>query len=175
MEKSKLIQTLLFDYDQLKIDQIISMAKALSPKLLRWLGENHPDNITRKIFFVASNVTIGEDAVINKNFIISDDYKPLLVIGNRVAISPNVTIICSSAPNNSLLVNHKYIKSNLIQSKKVIIENDVWIGANSVILPGIRVGNHSIIGAGSIVTKDVTPYSIVAGSPAIKINTISNV
>ena len=47
-----------------------------------------------------------------------------------------------------------------------IIENDVWIGCNSVVLPGVVIGNGAIVGASSVVTKDVAPYSIVAGSPA---------
>ena len=46
------------------------------------------------------------------------------------------------------------------------IENDVWIGANSVVLPGVQIGNHSVIGAGSIITKDIPPYSVAVGNPA---------
>ena len=50
--------------------------------------------------------------------------------------------------------------------KKVIIKNDVWIGANSVIMPNITIGNGAIIGASAVVTKDVPDYAIVAGVPA---------
>ena len=46
------------------------------------------------------------------------------------------------------------------------IENNVWIGANSVVLPGVQIGNHSVIGAGSIITKDIPPYSVAVGNPA---------
>lgn len=48
----------------------------------------------------------------------------------------------------------------------IIIENDVWIGAKSTIMSGVRIGNGSVIGGGSVVIKDVPPYSIVAGNPA---------
>jgi virginiamycin A acetyltransferase len=48
----------------------------------------------------------------------------------------------------------------------IIIENDVWIGANSTIMSGIKIGNGAIVAAGSTVTKDVPPYAIVAGNPA---------
>jgi maltose O-acetyltransferase len=48
----------------------------------------------------------------------------------------------------------------------VIIEDDVWIGARVIILPGVKIGKGSIVGAGAVVTKDVEPYSIVAGVPA---------
>ena len=52
---------------------------------------------------------------------------------------------------------------------KIIIDDDVWIGANAIILKGVRVGEGSIVGAGAVVTKDVAPYTIVAGNPAKKI------
>ena len=47
-----------------------------------------------------------------------------------------------------------------------IIGNDVWVGANSVILPGVKIGTGAIVGAGSVVTKDVPEYAIVVGNPA---------
>ena len=50
-----------------------------------------------------------------------------------------------------------------------MIGNDIWIGARVTILPGVHVGDGSVIGAGAVVTKDVEPYSIVAGNPAKKI------
>lgn len=56
--------------------------------------------------------------------------------------------------------------------KETTIEDFCAIGANAVILPGVRVGHNSIVGAGSVVTKDVTPYSIVAGNPAKKIGDV---
>lgn len=63
--------------------------------------------------------------------------------------------------------NHSFKDYSIHEkSKPIIIENDVWIGANSVILPKVKIGKFSIIGAGSIVTKDIPSYSIVAGNPA---------
>ena len=167
MKNSDIINSLMFDYLNLTDDNIVSLANTLPNKILRWLGANHPDNKTRKTFFKLTNVKIGKDTVINQNFIISDDYKSLLEIGNRVAISPNVTIICSSSPNNSKLSKEQELYNrSIITTQKVIIEDDVWIGANTVILPGVRVGEKSIIGAGSIVTKTIEPFSVVYGNPA---------
>jgi maltose O-acetyltransferase len=58
---------------------------------------------------------------------------------------------------------------NLTISSPIVVEDEVWIGANVTILPGIRVGKCSVIGAGSVLTKDVEAYSVYAGVPAKKI------
>ena len=166
MKNSDKINQILFNYEEVGPKKIINLCKDLPNKILRWLGENHPDNRTRKIFFELTNVKIGSDTVINKNLIISDDYLPLLTIGDRVAISPNVTIICSSGPNNSYLSSSDYVQKNLIVQKEVIIEDDVWIGADVTILPGVTIKKSSIIGSGSVVTKDIEGLSIVVGIPA---------
>lgn len=50
--------------------------------------------------------------------------------------------------------------------QKLLIDNDVWIGIRSIILPGVRIGEGTIVGAGAVVTKDVPPWSIVGGVPA---------
>ncbi|MGP1561123.1 MAG: acyltransferase [Helicobacteraceae bacterium] len=167
MTNSKIINELMFDYADMSDEKIRKTARALPDKLLRWLGANHPDNKTRKIFFAMTGVFIGEGSVINQNFIVSDDYEPLLKIGARVAIAPGVTVICSSSPNNSELCNIIALHTKgTIAAKKVVIEDDVWIGANAVILPGVTIGKSSIVGAGSVVTKDLAPFGIYAGTPA---------
>jgi len=166
ISRSVIIAKIMFEWDILGCDNIRELCIGFSPKILRWLGAHHPDNKTRKIFYELTNVSIGEGTVINQNFIVSDNYNKLLFIGERVAISPNVTIICVSGPNNSSLANNEYVKNKLIVTKKVIIENDCWVGSNVVILPGIRIGKESIVGAGSIVTKDIENKSIYSGAPA---------
>lgn len=55
------------------------------------------------------------------------------------------------------------------RSKQVVIGNDVWIGHNASIMPGVKIGNGAVVGTGSVVTKDVEPYTIVVGDPAKKI------
>ena len=172
MLNSELVNKIMFDYSDYSIDEITNFVSKLPSKILRWLGANHPDNRIRKIFFQLTNVVIGEKTVLNSNLIISDDYKPLLVIGKRVAISPNVTIICSSGPNNSNLSQNEYVKNNLLSQKKIIIEDDVWIGTNVTILPGVTIGKGSIIGAGTIVSKNVSEGVIALGNHLKEIRTI---
>jgi acetyltransferase-like isoleucine patch superfamily enzyme len=166
MKLSEQINSIFFDFADHSQEEIERISKSFPNKMLRWLGSNHPDNRTRKIFFRLTNVTIGEDTIINQNFIVSDGYHPLLTIGNRVAISPNVTVICQSDPNYSDLQKHPYVKEVLMVNKPVVIGDDVWIGTNAVILPGVTIGKHSIIAAGSVVSRDVPDNSIYGGVPA---------
>lgn len=165
----EIINKILFEYNDLTYDMIVELCGMLDKKTIRYLGANHPDNKTRKIFFELTNVSIGEGSVINRNFVVSDNYKPLLRIGERVAIGPNVTIVCASGPNNSLLASNSYVAKKLIVEKEVVIEDDAWIGANVVILPGVIIGSGSIIGAGSVVVNSTKPFTIYAGIPAKKI------
>lgn len=113
------------------------------------------------------NVSIGHHVYINKNCDIITTGS-MVTIGNYVMIGPNTSIFAQNHDVSDwsmpMILNNKYIKKN------VVIEDDVWIGANVTILPGVRVGRGSVVGAGSVVTKSVTPYTIVAGIPARKIS-----
>lgn len=172
MSRVDLVNTIMFNWDSLSKEEILKLIEELPVKLIRWIASNHPDNRTRKTLLRASFIEIGSDTVVNQNITISDNYKPLLKIGKRVAISPNVTFICASAPNNSLLNNNQYVAEKLICEKAIIVGDDVWIGANVIILPGVKIGNSSVIGAGSVVSKDVESSSVYVGSPAKKIRSL---
>ena len=136
--------------------------------ILRLIANHCPEPKLRHFLFKISGIVIGNESYINMEFRVIDDYeKHSVVIGNRVAIAPNVTIIVSSNPNKSKLSN--FVK---IRKEKVVIEDDVWIGTGVIIMPGITIGKCSIIGAGSVVTEDVEPYSIVVGVPAKRIGDV---
>jgi acetyltransferase-like isoleucine patch superfamily enzyme len=87
-------------------------------------------------------------------------------IGNNVMIAAN-TFVSSSRH----FIEDPDSKDYLIREigDKVSIDDYVWIGANAVILAGVTIGQHSIVAAGAVVTKDVPPYTIVAGTPAVPI------
>lgn len=90
-------------------------------------------------------------------------------IGNHVNLAQGVTV---TALNHNFSDPNKRIDEQGISTTPVTIGDDIWIGANAVILPGVTIGNHSVIAAGAVVTKDVPPHSLAAGVPAKIIKTI---
>ncbi len=96
-------------------------------------------------------------------------------IGSRVLLSHNVNVFDNLTHPISARKRHEQFKAIItrghpkqldLSEKPVVIKNDVWIGCLSIVLPGITIGEGAIIGAGSVVTKDVPPWTIVAGNPA---------
>jgi len=86
-------------------------------------------------------------------------------IGDNVLFSPNVHIY---AQDHGVAINQLIMKQKNIP-KHVIIGSDVWIGANTVVCGGVKIGNGCVIGAGSVVTKNIPDYGIWAGNPVRKI------
>lgn len=86
-----------------------------------------------------------------------------LTVGNHVILAQNVVLSG---------LNHRYEDTSMpislqgVNKNEIIIEDDSWIGANSVITAGVHVGRHAVVAAGSVVTKDVPPFTIVGGCPA---------
>ena len=74
--------------------------------------------------------------------------------------------ITITALNHNFDDTTKHIDQQGVSTKAVTINDDVWIGANAVVLPGVTRGTHSVVAAGAVVSKDVPPYTIVAGVPA---------
>lgn len=140
--------------------------------MLRWIAKIHPDNKTRENLLRLSKLNIGEKTVINIGINVYSNEEYIVDIGSRCAIAANVSFIYESSPNFSILSNLDFVKNNYISKKKIIVEDDVWIGHGAVIFPGIIIGKASIIGAGSIVTKNVEPYSVVKGIPAKKVRVL---
>ena len=84
-------------------------------------------------------------------------------IGNHVNLAQGITV---TALNHNFEDTEKRIDVQGVSTTPVTIGDDVWIGANAVILPGVHIGNHCVVAAGAVVTKDVPPHSLVAGVPA---------
>lgn len=107
----------------------------------------------------AKNVKIGSNFVINENVYILGFNS--IVIGNNVVLSASCMLIDSGLNLDSVDRGHI--------NNKIIIGNNVWIGAGAIVLPGVKIGDNAVIGAGSVVTKNVPQNIIVAGNPAKKI------
>lgn len=86
-----------------------------------------------------------------------------VTIGSHVNLAQGITV---TALNHNFENSKKRIDEQGVSTSAVVIEDDIWIGANAVILPGVTIGHHSVVAAGAIVTKDVPPHSLVAGVPA---------
>jgi acetyltransferase-like isoleucine patch superfamily enzyme len=132
----------------------------------------HPENIT-----LGRNVYVGHQAILKgyyRNEMRIGDQTWIgqqcffhaaggLTIGARVGIGPGVKIITSVHTEAGREVP---VLFSPIEMGAVVIEDDVDLGVNSVVLPGVTVGRGAIVGAGAVVTSDVPPYAVVAGVPA---------
>ena len=115
-----------------------------------------------------SNSIIGDYSSIGRNTtIINTD------LGKYCSISWNVTIGATQHPFDSIsshaftyIKRFGFVDGDKRIVKRTFVGNDVWFGANSIVMPGIKIGNGAVIGAGAIVTKDVPDYAIVVGNPA---------
>ena len=115
-----------------------------------------------------SKVIIGKNSYIGP-FGFIEGYSSKIIIGENVSIAQRVTILTSSSPNASLKLQ-KLFKPVI---KDVIIGNHCWIGAHSIIMPGVEIGDYCVIGANSFVTKSYPSYSMIGGSPSKLIRTFS--
>lgn len=112
--------------------------------------------------FVGNNVALGPRMTVLST-------RARVVIGDDVMFGPNVTMITGGhridIPDRPMIsiTNEEKLPEN---DQDIVIENDVWIGANVTILKGVTIGTGSVIAAGAVVTKDVEPYSVVGGVPA---------
>ena len=86
-----------------------------------------------------------------------------VTIGSHVNLAQGITI---TALNHNFDNPEKRIDEQGVSTTPVFLGDDIWIGANAVVLPGVSIGNHSVVAAGAVVTKDVPPHSLVAGVPA---------
>ncbi|QHT69802.1 acyltransferase [Rhodocytophaga rosea] len=122
-------------------------------------GVNHP--VIIRALTKESQLTIGNDVGISGGGIC---VMKEVIIGNNVMLGANAFI--TDTDFHPIAPQNRRYNYEDIQSRKVVIEDNVFIGMNSVVLKGVTIGENSVIGAGSIVAKDVPPNQIWAGSPA---------
>lgn len=116
--------------------------------------------------FSYKTITIGQDVFIGSGAKFSSQ-NDVIKIGNKVMFGPNVTILGGDHNTEELGKFMFDVKNKLPHNDSpIILEDDVWIGANVIILKGVKISRGSIVGAGSLVTKSCEPYSILVGTPA---------
>ena len=161
------------DYNRLHEDET-EAREAILRSLLGKLGENHfiQGPIT---FHYGRHTFIGDNVFINFNLTVQDDAK--VFIGDGCDFGPNVTIVTPLHPlipaERKGLPCPDGTKKRLCLAKPVHIGKRCWICANVVILPGVTIGDDCVIGAGSVVTKDIPSGTFAAGNPCRVIREIT--
>lgn len=184
-EKEKMLSGLLYDanYDKALIDERIKCKSLcyeynnLSPdktekrkELIRQILGSTKENFLIEQSFQCDygyNISIGENFYANHNLIILDPGK--VEFGDNVFIGPNCAFYTPEHPLDAETRN-----KGLEYAKPIKVGNNVWLGGNVVVLGGVTIGDNSVIGAGSVVTKDIPPNSVAVGNPAKVIKVIDN-
>ncbi len=112
-----------------------------------------------------SNIVLGDQVFFNFNCVVLDVMQ--VTIGSRTLMGPNVQIYAATHP-----VSYQVRAAGLEYAKSVVIGQDVWIGGSAVICPGVTIGDRTVIGAGSVVTRDIPSGVFAAGNPCRVIRTL---
>ena len=143
-------------------------------KMLKSIGKNAA--IVGPIYFhYGIHTTIGDNFVASFNLTLQDD--TYITIGNNCFVGPNVTIVTPVHPllpnERNQMLDRDNNKQVLCYAKPVTIGDNCWLCANVTILSDVNIGNNCVIGAGSVVTKDIPDNCFAAGNPCRVIKTIS--
>ena len=133
-----------------------------------WLGQKSVIESYSCINNAVGDVTIGDQTRIGIHCTVIGP----VCIGNNVNLAQGITV---TALNHNFKDATKRIDEQGISTKPVVISDDVWIGANAVILPGVTIGRHVVVAAGAVVTKDVPDNCVVGGVPAKVIKEIRKI
>lgn len=147
----------LWEFNNLRPDKV-NEQKTIIRKLLGSCGKRFHINQPFRCDF-GCNISIGENFFANFNLTILDEAR--VTIGDNAFIGPNVSIFTACHP-----IAPDERNTGAEWAEPVIIGHNVWIGGDASILPGVTIGNNVVIGAGSVVTRDVPDDVVVAGNPA---------
>lgn len=154
----------IYDFNTLRPSQKAEQM-AILRELLGRCGENLTVNQPFRCDY-GRNIRLGDNVFINFNMTILDEAE--VTIGNNVFIGPNVSIYTPCHPLDADERN-----TGVEWAEPVTIGIDVWIGGNTVILPGVTIGDGAVVGAGSVVSRDVPEASLVVGCPAHVVRKLS--
>ena len=157
MKEQLYFQDRLWRFNQLKPSDITEKNNYMK-EIFAECGENNYIELPFHANWGGRHVHFGSYIYANSNLTLVDDGH--IYIGDRVMFGPNVTIATANHPINSELRG-----KGLQYNKDVHIGENTWIAANVVIVPGIRIGKNVVIGAGSVVTKDIPDNVVAVGNP----------
>lgn len=156
------------------------MFKNIIKKILLFI-KNKKRKVISRSHFISLKTIVGENTIIERDseidahcvigaygYIGKNCYLTKVSIGNYCSIANNVSIgqgehDLNQISTSSLFYDDAY---KVLTKEDCVIGNDVWIGVDAVVFRGVRLGNGSVVGANSVVTKDVPPFAVVVGSPA---------
>lgn len=147
---------LLYDFNHARPSQAGEML-ALLGQLLGAMGEGCWIEPPLYVNW-GSRITLGDHVYANTGLTVIDD--TFVTIGSHVMLGPRVTISAASHPVDPELRRQAYQ-----YDLPVVLEENVWVGAGATILPGVTIGKNSVIGAGSVVDRDIPPDVVAAGVP----------
>ena len=139
---------------------------------IRWRNQNFYNDTYPGCYFDIEKVEIGKKTYGQINAHVSGIDGEMLKIGSYCSIAPSVHFILAGEHRYSCIstfpFKQKILHSDIdtLTKGEIIVGDDVWIGENSTVLSGVKIGQGAVIAAGSVVTKDVPPYAIVGGVPA---------
>ncbi|KAG5360227.1 putative acetyltransferase C18B11.09c [Yarrowia sp. B02] len=152
--------------EDISADQLRKDRTALLEGMVGHVGKN--SYIEAPVFFdYGCNFSCGEDFVADYNCVFLDC--ALITIGDRVIMGPGVKLITATHD-----VEVQTRRDGVEYAQPINIGDDCWLGSAVQVMPGVTIGNGSTIGAGSIVTKDIPPYSVAMGVPAKVTGTVQN-
>ena len=156
-EKQRPFQDKLWEFNQLKPSDSEKKI-AYMKEVFAECGEKCYIELPFHASWGGHHVHFGSGIYANFNLTLIDDGH--IYVGNRVLFGPNVTVATSNHPLNS-----KLRRQEMQYNRDVYIGENVWIGANSVILPGVHIGKNTVIGAGSVVSRDIPEHVLAVGNP----------
>lgn len=160
MNEQRVYQDKLWEFNRLKPTQLEEKQKYMR-EVFASCGENCYIEFPFHANWGGHHLHFGSDIYSNFNLTVVDDGN--IFVGDKVMFGPNVTIATANHP-----INPELRAKGLQYNKDVYVGENVWIGANSVICPGVSIGSNTVIAAGSVVTKDI-PEGVVAGGVPCKV------
>ena len=155
---------LCYEYNQLKPSDLENQRKIIK-KLFRKTKENF--SIVSPFWCdYGYNIEVGDNFFANHNMVILDGAK--VIFGDNVFIAPNCGFYTAGHP-----IDSKRRNEGLEYAYPIIVGNDVWIGAGVHVMPGVTIGDNVVIGAGSVVVKDIPSNSVAVGNPCKVIRAIT--